>query len=212
MSLFEQLHTDWQSVLYSLRPQIDGIEERLQLEDTTPEYRKIFRALASPISDTRVVIVGQDPYPGAGQAQGLAFSVESQDMPLPATLKNIFKELHNDIVVSQVDKGDLSAWARQGVMLLNRNLTTRVGSSLAHKNFGWQEITNEVARHLGARQVVAVLWGKDAGQLTPYFRQDLIISSAHPSPLSAYRGFFGSKPFSRTNELLIKLGGQPIQW
>ena len=171
----------------------------------------MFRCLGQSIESTYVVIFGQDPYPTQGHADGLAFSVDEIVSPLPPTLRNIFKELATDCGVTR-NRGDLSDWFDQGVMLINRILTTDTGASLTHSDIGWQEITGTVARELGKRQVVAILWGKSAGELSNYFREDWRIESVHPSPLSAYRGFFGSKPFSRCNNILMKNGKTPIQW
>ena len=169
------------------------------------------RALSAPVSQTRVVIFGQDPYPTQGHAHGLAFSVDATVSPVPASLRNIFEELKNDCEVVRTD-GDLSNWFEQGVMLINRVLTTKIGESMAHKELGWQQITADVARVLGQRDVVAVLWGRSAQELQNFFRPDWSISSVHPSPLSAYRGFFGSKPFSRCNEILKKNSYPQIFW
>lgn len=169
------------------------------------------RALTAPVSQTRVVIFGQDPYPTQGHAHGLAFSVDASVSPVPASLRNIFEELKNDCEVVRTD-GDLSNWFEQGVMLINRVLTTKIGESMAHKELGWQQITADVARVLGQRDVVAVLWGRSAQELQNFFRSEWSISSVHPSPLSAHRGFFGSKPFSRCNEILKKNSFPQIFW
>ncbi len=170
------------------------------------------RALNVSIESIRVVIIGQDPYPAPGHAHGLAFSVSSDINPLPASLRNIFMELESDVGIPMSANGDLSRWAEQGVLLLNRILTTQSGCSLKHALLGWQEITNEIAKTLGQRPVVAVLWGKNAQELTHLFDPGLTITSAHPSPLSSYRGFFGSKPFSQTNQLLESIGLPVIRW
>jgi uracil-DNA glycosylase len=137
--------------------------------------------------------------------------VDSTVAPLPASLRNIFKELESDVGIKR-GSGDLTDWSNQGVMLINRTLTTQPGISLAHRKFGWELITETVARVLGQRDVVAVLWGGSAMELKPYFREDLIVSSVHPSPLSAYRGFFGSQPFSKVNSILIANGIDAITW
>ena len=170
------------------------------------------RALTTPIESIRVVIIGQDPYPTPGYAHGLAFSVSRNVVKLPASLKNIFKELESDCAVERPVNGDLSRWSDQGVLLLNRILTTRAGQSLAHADIGWQVITDEVARVLGERSVIAILWGKSAQELTHYFPAEVVIASAHPSPLSSYRGFFGSKPFSSVNRILVDRGQDGINW
>ena len=212
MSLFDQLHPDWQEALSELRGQIDLIDSKLQTADLAPEYENVMRALSVSIESISVVIIGQDPYPTPGHAHGLAFSVSSSVTPLPASLRNIFMELESDVGIPMSRNGDLSRWAQQGVLLLNRILTTQSGYSLKHELLGWQEITNEIARTLGQRPVVAVLWGKNAQELTHLFDPGLTITSAHPSPLSSYRGFFGSKPFSQTNQLLESIGLPVIRW
>ncbi len=209
--LFEQLHADWKVVLQPHRELIHEIEEKLVGVDVAPDFRNIFRSLTQSIQSTSVVIFGQDPYPSKGHAHGLAFSVEKSVSPLPPSLRNIFTELSTDCGVTRTS-GDLSDWFDQGVLLVNRVLSTTTGLSLAHSEFGWQEITDVVAQELGKREVVAILWGKNAGELSRHFRPEMIIESVHPSPLSAYRGFFCSKPFSRCNEILIAHGKKPIRW
>ena len=212
MSLIDQLHPDWQEALSELRGQIDLIDSKLQNSDVAPEYESVMRALSVSIESISVVIIGQDPYPTPGHADGLAFSVSSSVTALPASLRNIFKELESDVGIPVSVNGDLSRWARQGVLLLNRILTTESGFSLKHELLGWQEITNEIARTLGQRPVVAILWGKNAQELSHFFDPGLTITSAHPSPLSAYRGFFGSKPFTKCNEILRRYTRPEIQW
>ena len=179
--------------------------------EIAPAYDLVFRALDKPIDATRVVIFGQDPYPTKGHAHGLAFSVDSSVTPLPASLRNIYKELASDCGVTRSD-GDLSSWSDQGVMLINRILTTDIGHSLTHENLGWQEVTNTVAQVLGRHDVIAVLWGNPAIELKKYFLPENVITSVHPSPLSAYRGFFGSKPFSQVNQKLLSKGYPVIAW
>ncbi len=212
MSLFSQLHPDWQEALSELRGQIDLIDSKLQNSDVAPEYENVMRALSVSIESISVVIIGQDPYPTPGHAHGLAFSVSSDITPLPASLRNIFKELESDVGIPVSANGDLSRWVQQGVLLLNRILTTESGYSLKHELLGWQKITNEIARILGQRSVVAILWGKNAQELSHFFDPGLTITSAHPSPLSAYRGFFGSKPFTKCNEILRRYTRPEIQW
>ncbi len=173
----------------------------------TPKKDEIFRAFALPLQEVKVVIFGQDPYPGIGVADGLAFSTSKA---IPASLRNIFKELSSDIGCDIPVSGDLSRWATEGVLLLNRTLTTLEGQRNAHVESEWKEITRAVAQLLGERGVVAILWGSHAQELSHYF--EYAISSPHPSPLSSYRGFFGSKPFSRANEVLISKGKTPIDW
>ena len=211
MHLFDRLHPDWQSVLTPHKDLIDEIEEKLIDLDHTPEFSRVFRSLTRSIASTKVVIFGQDPYAPRGHAHGLAVSVDSSVSPLPPLLRNIFTELSTDVGVTR-NSGDLTDWFEQGVLLINRVLTTEVGSSLAHADLGWQQVTNAVAQELGKHDVVAILWGKSAGELEPYFHPEWRIESVHPSPLSAYRGFFGSKPFSRCNEILSCYGQTPIKW
>jgi uracil-DNA glycosylase len=209
--LFDQLHSDWKEVLAQHRELVSVIESKLVDCDHVPDFSNVFRSLTRSIASTKVVIFGQDPYPSKGHAHGLAFSVDQSVSPLPPSLRNIFAELSADIGVARTS-GDLSDWFDQGVLLVNRVLTTETGTSFAHANLGWQQVTNTVAQELGKHEVVAILWGKSAGELTPYFRTELRLESAHPSPLSAYRGFFGSKPFSKANAILDKHGIQKISW
>ena len=190
---------------------ISKIERSLLGVDISPEFSNIFRSLTRSIDSTSVVIFGQDPYPTQGHAHGLAFSVDDSVTPLPPSLRNIFTELSDDCGITR-KQGDLSDWFDQGVMLLNRVLTTQTGSSLAHSDFGWQEITDAVAQELGKHEIVAILWGKSAGELVAYFSPEWRIESVHPSPLSAYRGFFGSKPFSKCNVILARNNLEMISW
>lgn len=212
MSLFNQLHPDWQTALAPLRRNFEAIDARLVGQKITPEYELVLQSLNTPIDSIRVVIVGQDPYPNPTHANGLAFSVNRDISPLPGSLRNIFQEVVSDCATTYPENGDLTRWAAQGVLLLNRVLTAQAHQSLSHLTLGWQVITDEIARILGTRNVVAILWGKNAQELLPYFSPELVIKGAHPSPLSAYRGFLGSKPFSRTNEILAGQGHSPIQW
>ena len=211
MPLFDQLHPEWQSELARHKELIESIDQFIQDREIAPTYDRVFRALSDPIASTKVVIFGQDPYPKKGHAHGLAFSVDDSVTPLPASLRNIFKELKSDVGIDRI-KGNLSDWCEQGVMLLNRVLTTDAGQSMAHAQLGWQEVTNSVARVLGNRGVLAVLWGNSALELKSFFVEDNVIASVHPSPLSAYRGFFGSKPFSQVNDKLALKGYSAISW
>ena len=209
--LFDQLHSDWQKVLEPQKNLIAQIETRLVGLDIAPEFPLIFRSLTTPIKASHVVIFGQDPYPTRGHAHGLAFSVDQSVTALPPSLRNIFTELSSDCGVTRKSV-NLSDWFDQGVLLVNRVLTTQRGTSMAHSDFGWQEVTKAVAQELGKHDVVAILWGKSAGELAHHFRPEWRIESVHPSPLSAYRGFFGSKPFSRCNEILQANNKRPIDW
>jgi uracil-DNA glycosylase len=204
------VHASWQRLLEPVAPEIENILAKIAREDIAPPREEIFRAFDIDLEEVQVVIFGQDPYPTKGNAMGLAFSVPTNVTQIPASLRNIFQELESDLGFGRPLSGDLTSWERSGVLLLNRVLTTRVGETAAHSDLGWQNITNHIARELGARGVIAILWGKSAQELSGYFSN--YISSAHPSPLSAYRGFFGSKPFSRVNELLITQGRSPINW
>jgi uracil-DNA glycosylase len=209
--LFEQLHPQWQAELASHKALIESIDSFITNRSVTPDYNLIFRALNQPIESTRVVIFGQDPYPTKGHAHGLAFSIDSSITNLPASLRNIYKELFADLGITRTH-GDLSDWADQGVMLINRVLSTEIGKSLAHEKLGWQDITERVAQVLGERDVIAVLWGSTALPLKQFFHEQSVITSVHPSPLSAYRGFFGSSPFSQVNAILRSKGLQEINW
>jgi uracil-DNA glycosylase len=209
--LFDQLHPEWQSELARHKELIESIDRFIQDREIAPSYDRVFRALSDSIASTKVVIFGQDPYPTKGHAHGLAFSVDSSVSPLPASLRNIYKELNEDLGITRSD-GDLSDWAEQGVMLINRILSTDIGQSMAHSKLGWQEVTETVAQILGKKDVVAVLWGNTALELKHYFRPDHVVSSVHPSPLSAYRGFFGSSPFSQVNAKLVAKGYKEIIW
>ena len=204
------VHSSWRSILEPHQELISQILTEISSQEFTPPRSQIFRAFQTPLDSIRCLIVGQDPYPTPGHAHGLSFSTDQSIKPLPKSLQNIFTELKSDTGKEIPQSGDLSAWTTQGVMLLNRVLTTKVGEANAHSKLGWQKITDAVAQELGNRDVVAVLWGKQAQELSGYFR--FKIESAHPSPLSSYRGFFGSKPFSRVNEILISQGKEPIQW
>ncbi len=179
-----------------------------------PQAEYIFRALSLPADHVRVVIVGQDPYPTPGHAIGLAFAVDRKTRPLPRSLNNMYRELNDDLGISTPAHGDLSAWQDQGVLLLNRCLTVRAGEAGSHRTFGWETITNAVLEYLAQHQkpLVAILWGRDAQLSARHLPGVATIKSAHPSPLSAHRGFFGSKPFSHCNALLKEQGAEPIDW
>jgi uracil-DNA glycosylase len=166
------------------------------------------------MAQVKVLIVGQDPYPTPGHAMGLSFSVAPGVRPLPRSLANIVAEYGADLGYPAPASGDLSAWAQRGVLLLNRVLTVRAGAPASHRGKGWEEVTECAIRALVARDqpLVAILWGRDAATLTPMLTGCPVIASAHPSPLSANRGFFGSRPFSRANELLAAEGAEPVDW
>ena len=212
MGIFDQLHSEWQKRLADYKPLVTRIDSLIDKDDVTPAYENIFAAYQLPPEDIKVAIFGQDPYPTPGYAHGLAFSVSVHTQPLPASIRNIYKELENDCGVKPSANGDLNRWADQGVLLLNQILTTRPTQSLAHENFGWQEFTDATAKIVGGSGAIGIFWGSKAQQFAKYFDPKLSISSAHPSPLSAYRGFFGSAPFSKTNELLRQNGKKEIIW
>jgi uracil-DNA glycosylase len=181
-----------------------------------PAGRNILRAFTYPFDSVRVLIVGQDPYPTPGHAVGLSFSVAPEVRPVPRSLANIFAEYSADLGYPQPANGDLTPWAERGVMLLNRVLTVRPGSPASHRRQGWEAVTECAIRALVARgtPLVAILWGRDASTLKPMLAEGecVAIESAHPSPLSASRGFFGSRPFSRANQILAQMGAEPIDW
>lgn len=212
MNILEGVHPEWIDALKDVLPEFERIEIALQGESFNPTPENILRCLHRPLSQICVVIFGQDPYPNPQHAMGLAFAVPNEVQPIPRTLGNIFHELQSDVGGVLPSSGDLSPWADQGVALVNRILTTAQGRSISHAKLNWQIVTNEIARILGERQTVAILWGNYAKELAHYFEDDLIIASPHPSPLSAYRGFFGSKPFSRTNQLLESRSKRAIDW
>lgn len=179
-----------------------------------PAGANVLRAFRYPLADVRVLIVGQDPYPTPGHPIGLSFAVERNVRPIPRSLQNIYRELRSDLGVHTPEHGDLTAWSEHGVMLLNRVLTVRPGAPASHRGAGWERVTEHAIRALVSRgtPLVAILWGRDAANLRPLLGPTPIIASPHPSPLSADRGFFGSKPFSRANELLVRQGAQPVDW
>lgn len=211
------MHPSWQSALVEAKPILEAIEAKLaaQLSEFVPPMPLVMRAFEQPLDEIRVLIVGQDPYPTLGHAIGLSFAVDTDVKPLPRSLKNILIELKDDLGKAVSSEGDLSKWSGQGVLLLNRHLTTDLAEAGAHTDIGWAKFTDLVINTLNrkrGRKLVAILWGAQAQQLAPALCDCTVISSAHPSPLSARRGFFGSKPFSKTNSALIQVGEQPIDW
>jgi uracil-DNA glycosylase len=179
-----------------------------------PSGERILRAFERPLSDVRVLVVGQDPYPTPGHAVGLSFSVAPDVRPLPRSLVNIFRELYDDLGVGPPSNGDLTPWADQGVLLLNRVLTVAPGAAGSHRGRGWEAVTECAITALAKRggPLAAILWGRDAQGLKPMLGPVPWVESPHPSPLSASRGFFGSRPFSRVNDLLVRQGGGPVDW
>jgi uracil-DNA glycosylase len=209
----------WADALAPVAPDIATIGERLRGEVAAgrrylPAGDRVLRAFQRPLTDVRVLIVGQDPYPTPGHPIGLSFAVERHVRPLPRSLANIYRELHDDLGIEPAPHGDLSAWSDQGIMLLNRVLTVAPGAPASHRGWGWEKVTEHAIRTLVARPgpLVAILWGRDASNLRPLLGGTPIIESAHPSPLSASRGFFGSRPFSRANDLLTAQGAGPVDW
>ncbi|MDV7244785.1 MULTISPECIES: uracil-DNA glycosylase [Rhodococcus] len=179
-----------------------------------PSGDNVLRAFTHPFAEVKVLIVGQDPYPTPGHAVGLSFSVAPDVRPVPRSLGNIFAEYSKDLGFPTPSTGDLTPWSRQGVLLLNRVLTVQPGLPASHRRKGWEAVTEQAIRALVERTepLVAILWGRDASTLKPMLADVPTIESAHPSPLSASRGFFGSRPFSRANELLDSLGAEPVNW
>ena len=179
-----------------------------------PAGENVLRAFTRPLADVRVLVVGQDPYPTPGHAVGLSFSVARDVRPIPRSLQNIYAELSADLGIPPAEHGDLSAWFERGVLLLNRCLPVRPGAPASHRGEGWEEVTDRAIEALVGRggPLVAILWGRDAQGLTPRLGQVPVIASAHPSPLSARSGFFGSRPFSRANAALTAQGADPIDW
>lgn len=211
-SFRDQLHPGWRELLASSLSFLDKIEGDLEGTDFLPKKRDVLKSLTFDPTLSKVLILGQDPYPNAVDAMGVAFSTARSDGKLPASLRNIYRELSDDVGVSLPVSGDLTHWSKQGVVLLNRTLTCLEGVSNSHRDIGWREFTDQVVANLAKMGVVAILWGKNAQEVEHYFPQDVRITSAHPSPLSAHRGFFGSKPFSRANEMLAGKGREPINW
>ncbi len=209
----------WDRVLEPVRPTITRLGDFLRAEVTAgrrflPSGERIFAAFELPLDEVKVLVVGQDPYPTPGHPIGLCFAVAPDVAPLPKSLQNIYREYCDDLGHPMPSNGDLTPWVRQGVMLLNRSLTVRPGQPASHRGKGWEEVTETAIRSLAARggPLVAILWGRDARNLKPLLGDIPTIESAHPSPLSASRGFFGSRPFSRANALLERQGADPVDW
>lgn len=210
---------DWAAALTPVEPVIaalgDYLREQLALgRPYLPSGDRVFAAFRRPLAEVRVLIVGQDPYPTPGHPIGLSFAVEKDVRPLPASLRNIYRELESDLGVTPPAHGDLTAWSERGVMLLNRSLTVRPGAPASHAGKGWEQVTTCAIEALAARggPLVAVLWGRHAQSLRPVLGAVPCVESVHPSPLSAHRGFFGSRPFTRVNELLVGQGAEPMDW
>lgn len=219
--LTELVEEGWAKALEPVADQVAHMGEFLRAEIAAgngylPAGQNVLRAFTFPLDQVRVLIVGQDPYPTPGHAVGLSFSVAADVRPLPRSLDNIFAEYGKDLGYPPPATGDLTPWSERGVMLLNRVLTVRPGTPASHRGKGWEAVTECAIKALVARPqpLVAVLWGRDAQTLKPMLDGSncMSIESVHPSPLSASRGFFGSRPFSRANQLLEQMGADPIDW
>ncbi|AWV48172.1 uracil-DNA glycosylase [Mycobacterium leprae Kyoto-2] len=219
--LSELVEQGWAAALEPVVDQVAEMGRFLRAEIAAgrrylPAGHSVLRAFTYPFDNVRVLIVGQDPYPTPGHAVGLSFSVAPDVRPLPRSLANVFDEYTADLGYPLPVCGDLTPWAQRGVLLLNRVLTVRPSNPASHRGKGWEVITECAIRALAARSepMVAILWGRDAATLKPLLTVDncVVIESPHPSPLSASRGFFGSRPFSRTNEILVGMGAGPINW
>ncbi|MEK6467065.1 uracil-DNA glycosylase [Pseudonocardia alni] len=218
--LNEVVEAGWAQALEPVAETITAMGEFLRAEIAAgrrylPAGANVLRAFQQPFDEVRVLLVGQDPYPTPGHAVGLSFSVAPETRPLPRSLQNIFREYAEDLGHPAPTSGDLTPWTEQGVLLLNRCLTVAPGEPASHRNKGWEEVTEQAIRALVARDaepMVAILWGRDARNLAPLLSDVPTIESAHPSPMSADRGFFGSRPFSRANDLLEEIGGEPVDW
>jgi len=220
-ALAETIDPGWAAALEPVADRIAAMGDFLRAEIAAgrtylPAGPNVLRAFKSPLASVRVLIVGQDPYPTPGHAIGLSFAVDRQVRPLPRSLANIYRELATDLGVAAPTHGDLTGWTESGVLLLNRVLTVAPGQSAAHRGKGWEQVTDRAIEALTQRQqpLVAILWGKDAQSLGSRLTGAgvPIIASAHPSPMSADRGFFGSRPFSRANALLVEQGAEPVNW
>ncbi len=217
--LAELVDPGWARALAPVEDRIHAMGDFLRAEVAAqrgylPRGEDVLRAFTRSFEDVRVIIVGQDPYPTPGHPMGLSFSVQPDVRPIPRSLVNIFRELGEDVGAPPPSTGDLTPWADDGVLLLNRVLTVSPGQPASHRGKGWEAVTEHAIRALVARgtPLVAVLWGNQAQTLRPLLGEVPVVASAHPSPLSASRGFFGSRPFSRTNALLVEQGGRPVRW
>ena len=217
--LRELVHPSWAEALAPVEPVVSALGDFLRAEVASgrgylPGGAQVLRAFERPLDAVRVLIVGQDPYPSPGHAVGLSFSVAPHVRPVPKSLANIFRELESDLGVPPPATGDLTPWADQGVLLLNRVLTVSPGDSGSHRGRGWEQVTARAIEALVERggPLVAVLCGRDARSLVPHLGGIPCIESPHPSPLSAHAGFFGSRPFSRANDLLVRQGADPVDW
>lgn len=218
-ALTELVSPDWARALAPAEPALRTAGDFLRAEVAAgrgylPAPDAVLHAFRRPLADVRVLVVGQDPYPTPGHPMGLSFSVQPDVRPFPRSLENIFRELVDDVGVPRPTTGDLTPWADQGVMLLNRVLTVRPGAPASHRGRGWEAVTDRAIEALVERggPLVAVLWGRDAQSLRPALGDVPVVAGPHPSPLSAHRGFFGSRPFSRIDALLREQGADPVDW
>ena len=217
--LHELVAPDWAEALSPVASKVTALGSFLREEIAAgrpylPAGDAVLRAFTLPLADVRVLVIGQDPYPTPGHPVGLSFSVAPDVRPLPGSLRNIYKELEADLGIAPAEHGDLSHWFGQGVLLLNRVLTVRPSAPASHRGKGWEEVTACAVEALARRggPLVAILWGRDAQTVRPLLGQVPILASAHPSPLSARNGFFGSRPFSTANRLLQEQGADPVDW
>lgn len=217
--LTEVVEAGWAKALEPVADRIAAMGDFLRAELAAgrrylPEGANVLRAFQQPFADVRVLIVGQDPYPTPGHPVGLSFSVAPDVRPIPRSLQNIYREYTADLDLPAPTNGDLTPWSTRGILLLNRSLTVAPGKPASHRGKGWEQVTDQAIRALVARDqpMVAILWGRDAQNLRPLLGQTPCIESAHPSPMSADRGFFGSRPFSRANAMITEQGGEPVDW
>lgn len=217
--LIELISPDWAEALTPVSETIAAMGQFLRAEIAAgrgylPAGQHVLRAFSRPLAEVKVLIVGQDPYPTPGHPVGLSFSVAPDVTPLPRSLQNIYGELQDDLGIPPARTGDLTPWFTQGVLLLNRVLTVQPGKPGSHRGKGWEQVTQRAIEALTERggPLVAILWGRDAQNLVTMLGSVPHIASAHPSPLSARSGFFGSRPFSRTNSLLVEAGSTPVDW
>lgn len=217
--LSELVEPGWAQALQPVADQISRMGDFLRAEVAAgrgylPGGQNVLRAFTQPLDAVRVLVVGQDPYPTPGHPVGLSFSVAPDVRPIPRSLQNIYRELVSDLAVPTPGNGDLTPWTERGVLLLNRVLTVAPGASGSHRGKGWEQVTDAAITALVARDrpLVAILWGRDAQTLAPMLAATPQVRSVHPSPMSADRGFFGSRPFSRANDLLTGQGAGPVDW
>ena len=217
--LADLVHPSWLPALEPVEEQVHAMGDFLRAEVEAgrhylPAGDRVLRAFEQPFDEVRVLVLGQDPYPTPGHPIGLSFAVDPEVRPLPRSLVNVYRELHDDLGVPPAAHGDLTAWTRSGVLLLNRVLTVRPGEPGSHRGVGWEAVTQRALEALGARggPLVAILWGRDAARAKTWLGDVPTVESAHPSPLSASRGFFGSRPFSRADQLLVAQGGTAVDW